>query len=111
MSILATYNGSYSTSTNQLPIASHLMQDSTFNMDQKSVKLRSTQSSNQPQPARVRRRSLNISHYNALQNAVSNLSRIDDFNLEELGYGFFSDVYKVSLSKKIETRNFLRCGL
>ena len=45
----------------------------------------------------AKRKSLNISHYNALQSAVSNLSRIDDFHLEELGHGFFSDVFKVSL--------------
>ena len=38
---------------------------------------------------------LNISHYNALRNAFSNLARIDDFDLEELGNGFFSDVFKV----------------
>ena len=44
----------------------------------------------------VQRRSLNISHFNALHDAVSNLARIDDFDLEELGYGFFSDVFKVS---------------
>nr|XP_002121616.3 fatty acyl-CoA synthetase and RNA processing-associated kinase 1-like [Ciona intestinalis] len=48
------------------------------------------------QSASVRRRSLNISHFNAVQNAVSTLARIDDFNLEELGYGFFSDVFKVT---------------
>jgi len=43
----------------------------------------------------VRRRSLNVSHFNAVQTAVSKLARIDDFELEELGGGFFSDVFKV----------------
>ena len=41
------------------------------------------------------RHRLSISHYNAFREAFTNLARIDDFDLEELGYGFFSDVFKV----------------
>jgi hypothetical protein len=34
--------------------------------------------------------------YEALRGAVTDLYRLDDFSLETLGAGFFSDVYKVS---------------
>ena len=86
MSVVATSNGASHNSSTSSKLA----------MDQKPFQLRSPTLANKHQPARERRRSLNVSHFNALQNAVSNLSRIDDFNLEELGYGFFSDVFKVS---------------
>lgn len=37
------------------------------------------------------------SSFEALRHAVLTLYRIDDFITEQLGNGFFSDVYKVSL--------------
>ena len=91
MSVLATYNENLH-DTSQYQLHTQAL-NSAFTMDPQAVSLH--QSSAQPQPARVRRKSLNISHFNALQSAVSELSRIDDYDLEELGYGFFSDVFKV----------------
>nr|XP_039260915.1 uncharacterized protein LOC120337252 [Styela clava] len=71
------------------------------NETEPNVELRTTSVSTPDK--NTRRKSLNTLHFDALQNAVSKLSRIDDFDLEELGYGFFSDVFKVThkLSGKV----------
>ena len=53
------------------------------------------------------------SSYQALRHALLTLYRLDDFIKEELGNGFFSDVYKVreSLLLNFEVGNLLHCLL
>jgi hypothetical protein len=47
--------------------------------------------------------------YEALRGAVTDLYRLDDFSLETLGAGFFSDVYKVLFLNKFFRWNLWVC--